>query len=384
MRFLACRSSRMAALTTSLLAALAGAACGGDKDPVHDARPAVDPQLVLRDLAEVVIVPGHRDLHARAQDLVNAARALCTAPAAATLDAAQDAWRATRAPWKRSEAFGFGPVDDLRIDTALDFWPARASSIETELAKTDPVAENYAATLGDTLRGLPVMEYILFDHDGGDGAVLAALQDENGQATRTCQYVVALAVDVELRARTLLEAWDPASGDFAGELARAGIGSTVYADRAKAISAVVNAFVQLVQTVEGIKLATPLGLRDGGTPQPQAAESWRSGNSQQDIIDNLAGVRSMYTTAYGERTGTSFHDAVAALDPALDAAILAQLDATDAAVAAIALPLDRAVSEAPETVDAAFQSAKELFRLLAVDMVTLLGVTLSFSDNDGD
>jgi uncharacterized protein len=376
------------ARSSALLCALAAAACGGGggQDPAHDARPAVDPQLLLRDVGEVVIVPGYRELHGRAQALVSATRALCMAPAAGTLDAAQDAWRATRGPWKRSEAFGFGPVKDLRIDSAVDFWPARVSSIEGELAKTEPVPvpENYAASLGDTVKGLPVMEYILFDHDGGDSAVLATLQDANGQATRTCQYALALAVDVELRAKTLLDAWDPAGGDFAGELATAGIGSAVYVDRAKAISAIVNAFVQLVQTVEGIKLATPLGLRNGGTPQPQAAESWRSDNSRQDIVDNLAGVRSMYTTSYGGRTGVSFHDAVAALDPPLDAAILAQLDAADAAVAAIALPLDQAVTEAPETVDAAFQSVKELFRLMAVDMVTVLGVTLSFSDNDGD
>lgn len=376
---------RLSPVLSMVLSVLA-AACGGSggKDSPYDARPAVDPQLLLRDVGEVVIVPGYRELHARAQALVTATRALCTAPAAGTLDAAQDAWRATRGPWKRSEAFGFGPVKDLRIDTAVDFWPARPSSIEAELAKTDPVPETYAASLGDTVKGLPVMEYILFDHEGGDSAVLATLQDANGQATRTCQYVLALAVDVELRARTLLDAWDPAGGDFAGELARAGIGGTVYVDRAKAISAIVNAFVQLVQTVEGIKLATPLGLRDGGTPQPQAAESWRSDNSRQDILDNLAGVRSMYTTSYGERTGVSFHDAVAALDPALDAAIMAQFDAADAAVAAIALPLDQAVIDAPETVDAAFQSVKELFRLMAVDMVAVLGVTLSFSDNDGD
>jgi predicted lipoprotein len=369
-----------------ILSALAAGACGGGggKDSPYDARPAVDPQLVLRDLGEVVILPGYRELHQRAQALLGATRTLCTTPAADTLDAAQEAWRATRVPWKRSEAFAFGPVKDLRIDTAVDFWPARVSSIEAELAKADPVPETYAATLGDTLKGLPVMEYILFDHDGGDDAVLARLQDAGGQPTRTCQYVVALAVDLELRVKTLLEAWDPASGNFAAELATAGIGSTVYVDRAKAISAVVNAFVLLVQTVEGIKLATPLGLRDGGTPQPQAAETWRSDNSRQDILDNLAGVRSMYTTSFDGRTGTSFHDAVATLDPALDAAIMAQFDAADAAVAAIALPLDQAVIEAPETVDAAFQSVKELFRLMAVDMVAVLGVTLSFSDNDGD
>ena len=273
---------------------------------------------------------------------------------------------------------------DLRIDTAVDFWPIRVSSIEAELVKTDPVPEGYAATLGDTVKGLPVLEYILFDPASDDAAVLARLADEAGQPTRTCAYVVALAVDIEARALALRDAWEPAKGDFAGELARAGVDSETYPERAKAINAVVNAFVLLVQEVEGIKLATPLGLRNAGEPQPELAESWRSDGSRQDMLDNLAGVRSMYLTTYDGRTGLSFHDAVAARDPELAAAIVAQLDATEAAVAAIALPLDRAVLETPEVVNAAFESTKELFRLMAVDMVTVLGVTLGFSDNDGD
>lgn len=366
-------------------------ACGGGSDtsPSGDAAPQLDPQAVLRDLGDVVIVPTYRELHARAQTLTGAARALCTtAPSADTLAAAQDAWRAVRVPWKQSEAFAFGPVADLRIDTAVDFWPIRTTSVDAELAKTTPVPEDYAATLGDTVRGLPVLEYLLFDAEGGDEAVLARLiaQDEEGndQPSRTCDYALALAVDIELRARTLLEAWEADGGDFAGELARAGMGSQAYPERAQAINAVVNAFVQLVQEVEGIKLATPLGLRDGGTPQPQTAESWRSANSRQDALDNLAGVRSMYTTTYGERSGASFHDAVAVLDAELDAAILAQMDAAEAALRAIELPLAQAVVDTPEAVDAAFQSTKELLRLMSVDMVNVLGVTLSFSDNDGD
>lgn len=367
---------------------LALSACSDKNTNDGDAGPAaglVDPQAVLRDLGEMVILPIHRDLHARAQALTSATRALCQAPAEDTLAAVQDAWRAVRVPWKRSEAFAFGPVVDLRIDSAVDFWPIRVSSIDAELIKTDPVPEDYAATLGDTVKGLPVLEYLLFDPQNGPAGVLARLVSESdGQPTRTCDYVIALAVDIELRARTLVEAWEPDGGDFAGELARAGVGGAAYPERAQAINAVVNGFVQLLQEVEGMKLATPLGLRDGGTAQPQAAESWRSGNSRQDILDNLAGVRSMYTTAHDGRTGASFHEAVAVLDAQLDASILARMDATVAAVEAIELPLHQAVVEAPETVDAAFQSTKELYRLMAVDMVTVLGVTLTFSDNDGD
>ncbi|WP_428268346.1 imelysin family protein [Haliangium sp.] len=376
-------------VVVALTAAVLAAACASSESPPQqqDAAASPDPQAVLRDLGEIVIVPTLSEFHVSAQALTTATRALCEAPDADRLTAARDAWRAARSPWKRSEAFAFGPVVDLRIDSAVDFWPIRLSSVQAELALDTPVPEDYVATLGDTLKGMPVMEYILFDttDGGGDEALLARLtQADSTEGSRTCDYLVALAVDVELRAKYLYEAWDAGSGDFVGELARAGEDSTVYPERAMAISAVVNAFVQLVQQVEGDKLAAPLGLRDGGVPQPQAAETWRSDNSRQDILDNLAGVRSMYTTTYGGSSGASFQGAVAAIDPALNASILAQFDAAEAAVGAITVPLDQAVADTPNDVDTAFQASKELLRLMAVDMVNTLGVTLSFSDNDGD
>ncbi|GAB4561571.1 MAG: imelysin family protein [Haliangiales bacterium] len=380
------------------------AACSDDKPStpgpggdVIDAAVSPEPEAVLRDLGEIVIVPTLEQLHQRAGELVVASRALCEAPGSAGLDSARAAWRAARAPWKQSEAFRFGPVIDLRVDSAVDFWPLRLSSVQAELAKDTPVPEDYASTLGDTVKGLPVIEYLLFD--GGDvgadatqedidAAVLARLaSSEDGAeptATRTCDYLVALSVDVELRAKLLRDAWSPDGDNFVDALASSGEAGGAYDDRGKAISAIVNAFVQLIQEVEGTKLATPLGLRDGGTPQPEAAESWRSGNSRQDILDNLAGIQSVYQTRYGDTTGASFERAVAAIDPALDSAIRAQLSAAIAAVEAIEGPLDEAVVDAPAAVDAAFQANKELLRYMAVDMVNVLGVTLSFSDNDGD
>lgn len=389
---LATRSVLAPYLLPLALLVSAAPACSDEGSPSKgpDANRGPDVQDVLRDLANVVIVPAYDDFRASAEQLEAATRSLCAAPDAAQLTALRGQWRDTRALWKRAEAHEFGPAADLRIDTAVDFWPVRASSVDIELAKTDPVPEDYATTLGDTLKGLPVMEYILYDgasaaDDADTESVLARLVDaETGEPTRTCAYLVALSVDVHAKATTLYQAWAPEGENFAAELATAGQGSTAYPDRAKAVSAVVNDFVYLIQEVESVKLAEPLGKRAGDVPQPDAVESARSDSSRADIAANLAGVRAVYTCTRGDTTGASFQAAVAALNPELDAAIMAQLDDADAKVAAIALPLERAVVEDAAPVEAAFESTKELFRLMAVDMVNLLGVTLNFSDNDGD
>ena len=54
------------------------------------------------------------------------------------------------------------------------------------------------------------------------------------------------------------------------------------------------------------------------------------------------------------------------------------------AVADVPPPLRTAFSGSPQQVEVAWTRAKELKRALGTEVVGVLGVTLSFSDNDGD
>jgi hypothetical protein len=54
------------------------------------------------------------------------------------------------------------------------------------------------------------------------------------------------------------------------------------------------------------------------------------------------------------------------------------------ATQAIPEPLHRAVAEAPAPVERAYAEVGQLLRLVEVDMMNVLGITLLFNDNDGD
>jgi hypothetical protein len=343
-----------------------------DSTPPPDARP------ILRDVADVVIVPTYAELAVEAVGLSEAVANLCAAPAGTTLSAAQDAWRKTRDPLKRGEAFAFGPIEELRIDSSIDFWPARAEAVDGALGATEPVTDALIDSAASAAKGLPAIEYLLFDPSGEDESVLTRLADNGG---RNCDYLAALARDVAEHAEELHAAWDPAASDYRGQLVNAGDGSTAYPTLHAGVSTLVDNLIQGALLVEGMKLAKPLGKRDGGTPQPDSVESHFSHRGKDEILINLVGIKAVYTT---DRRGASLSERVRTQRPDLDDAILAQIDTCTATVGAIATPLETAVVEEPAAVESAFACTKELARLLQVDLATLVGVTPTFTDNDGD
>lgn len=345
----------------------------GCSDPVE--RPDTRRQL-LTDVTDVVYLPTLRAFAGEAPRLVTAVDELCAAPDADRLAAAQTVWRDIRRPWKRAEAFAFGPVEDLRIDSAIDFWPIRVTDIEEEMADDTPVSAEYIAGLGASRKGLPVLEYLLF----GD---LQRLH-EDGVSNRNCAYAAALARAVADDAGRLLAAWETSGDDFRAQLIEAGAGSERYTKLAEAISDSANAIFIAVEVAESSKLARPLGRRDGGEAQPNSVESRYSGNAIADLLDNFAGIRSVYTSTYDGVSGESYSAVIAGIDSELDTQVKDYLDRCDDALSAITGPLDEAVVSTPEEVETAFQCAKDLLRLLKVDVAGALGVTPTFGDVDGD
>jgi predicted lipoprotein len=334
-----------------------------------DSTPAgVDRAQLLDDLTANVVLPTYRDFSANADELATKVDALCDAPDAARLDDARSAWRAARIPYKRSEAFALGPVVDLRIDAAVDFWPVRTGDVDEVLAGADPID---AASLGATRKGLGVMGYLLFDPEGD----VLPLLEEGGVATRRCDYARALATDVAAKATELVTAWEPSGGDYGAEL---------LADPKDGLTEVVNALLTHTQNTEGNRIGKPSGRQDGGTPQPDAVESPWSRTSLDDIKSCIDGIESVYLGSYEGAKGVSIADDVTRRSPELDPLIRQQIVELRTRVDAIPAPLAVAVTEDPESVEAAFLAAKELLRLLAADMSTALGTTPTFSDNDGD
>ena len=335
-------------------------------------------RLLLASWGDHVILPLYRDFETAAGTLDDAARSLCASPSTQSLEAAQTAWRGARAPWKQAEVFAFGPYKDepLRLGPKVDFWPVRIDSITEVLDGTDVLTPEFVATLGAAQSGLPVIEYLLYQ----PGSDLVAEFTSN---PRRCDYLLGLTADLLGHAGEMVAAWDPARGDYLAELLEAGRGSTTYSSLSMAVGEIASRMAFTVENIRADKLGRPAGTSSGGSPQPDKAESQPSGRSLDDIRNNLQTIEILYhgdeasgqlgLDFYLKKRGYHFaarmHDRLAAARLAVDA---------------IPPPLTEAVVTSPATVLAAIDELGNLQRLIQVDIINALSLTVGFNDNDGD
>ncbi len=128
---------------------------------------ALDP--VVANYVDVVVLPTYKDLKEKNSRLYDAVVALADNPSDAAFEAACNAWMAAREPWEESEAFLFGPVDELGLDPNMDSWPLDQNAIvqilnsqkwsDLEWSEGDDDAKVESA---QNVRGFHTLEFLLF------------------------------------------------------------------------------------------------------------------------------------------------------------------------------------------------------------------------------
>jgi predicted lipoprotein len=336
----------------------------------------------LRQATEQVIIPTYSDLAERSAELSGLLAELALAPQQTSLSDVRQQYLATRGPLAESQAFGFGPADELRSAAAIDQQPIDGPKIEAELAGTAELTVSYLARIGANKRGLHAVEYLLFPE--GDVELEAALLDASEAGERRRQFLAAAGALVAESAAALRDAWAPDAGDYGRRFAEPGGADSVSADVQAGLDTLLNQAIFLSEVVANTKLGKPLGSATGGAIDPSAQESERSGASLSDALGNLRGVRNVYLGTRDGSTGPSLSTLVRAKSPATDLRARRALEEAEASLLAVPEPLTVALTDSPQLVSAALEAVKTLKRLLATEVLGTLGASLKFNDNDGD
>ena len=365
-------------LTATLL--ILGLGCGGGATPIptNTEDPLATPTPVratqgevLQSLTSQVILPGYKAAADGMALLNQSVDALCSDPSEAGLDAARDAWRAARQAWLRTESYRFGPAMDRRSISVVDWWPIDPEKIDRNLARDEEVtAEQVTEFLPATQRGLSAAEYLLF----GEGST--SLSD--GSDPQRCSYVQAVGVATSGEVAGILEDWqgtEEASGYasyFDGTASLSLIDSDAEAE-------IVRSLVFQVRTIANMRLGAGLGIDT--EPDASAIPEGGAGNSQEDLLNQLDGIAAVYRGADG---GMGLSARVTAVSPETDARMLAAIESTMEAARSLDGSIIDQLQASPAQVRALYDNMKELQRVLNTEIVSLLGVSVGFSDTDGD
>jgi predicted lipoprotein len=349
-----------AALTLPLFVAACSGGGGGDRTDALEA------------LADDHLLPAYGDLASAATGLQAAVEDLCAAPSAAALTTAQDALAGARGAWKRTEATRIGPDMARRSAEKID-WPIDAERIDELLDSSTPApltADVIGTQMSSALRGFGALEHVLFAPDAVVGL----------QAARTCEYVIAVATVAATEATAVANAWSEPTGDEpAFRDVFVGAGDAATADMV--LDDLVNESLHLTERMTDLELRVVRGAGpDAPPPDPidtdllLSIHEGRAGLGIADDLDRLAGLRTVYVDGLGPLLGDD-----------LRATVTAEIDAATAAFHALgATTLRDAATQQTLQVRAAFDAIKDLQTTIATEVVAQLGVTVGFSDADGD
>lgn len=347
---------RVLALLLAGVLAVGGAACSDDGDLPDDgaARGSADgTEEVLAGLADATIVPAYvrleDDLGTLATDLSD----LCATPSAETLATAQETWRTVARSWQLTRAGAVGPSMERRLMADVAF-RARPDPVEDLLASDEPIDTDSLRGKGSTFRGISLVESLLF----------ATAEPPDA---RTCEFLVNVV---------------PLSTD--------------------AVAAVVADWEDGYATTfaEGPE-GDPLGSVDELTNQVIACLTALDDNGIRDLVvaetlDDALSTRRDAAGAYVMAEHRALLDSVAAVvDGGLADLVEARSpetaerlrDLTAAAVEAFApLPdsIDASYTDAHDGLVAAAEAVAALKVLMTTEVASQLGITVRFSDADGD
>jgi predicted lipoprotein len=339
--------------------------------------PAFDRSAMLGQILETVILPGNSALTAAAGALDAAARGFVESPSDATLANVRSEWYSTEIAWKRVEMFQFPGM--LLIHNAIETRPARVPFIEGLIdSPADSTAPGTldAATiesLGSTSKGLGAIEYLIFESPEHAAPVLEAFT-----APARGALLVALTSNLAAKTAELERFWTPAGQNY-GQTFREN--DSEGADIQGSVSLLANRLIEQYEMVMQRKFGVPMGRTTDGVPDPESVESPLTGRSLDLLIANLESVLRTFDAGLDDYVDY-LQDAPP--ETSLSASIHSQFASVFEALDQIETPLELAVVEDSATVAAAYEEMRPLLVFLKTDMAAQLGITVTFSDADGD
>lgn len=338
-----------------------GADAGGTDAPAGTSE-------VLTAIAEGTIVPAYADLVDAFAALQADLDALCAAPSAEALATAQETWRSTQAAWQGTRGGAVGPSMDRRLMADVNF-QARPDPVEDLIAGDEPLDTEALAGKGSTFRGLSMTEALLF----GEGATVLT----TAEGARTCALLVGATPISQEAVEAVLADWTDADPPYVETFAAGAEG-----DPLASVDELAN------QVIAALTAIDDNGIRDLAVAESldDALSTRRDGPAAFTMAQHRALLASVQRVVEGDPdvAGDGLVDLVEARSPET-AARLSQAT-TDAVEALAVLPdsADAAFTDQHDDLVVASDAVAALKVLMTTEVASQLGITVRFSDADGD
>lgn len=330
-----------------------------------------DRKGMLTEMASLVIVPVYNDLHTSLSNLENAAGEFTTAPNSATLSALRSQYVEANKSFQRCSMYDFGPAMTYGIKASFNTFPTDTTKIEANIASGTYVLEDAS---NSTAIGFPALDYLLY---ASDEATIISKFSTDTYANERKNYLNDLVAKMKTEFQPVYDQWN---GSYPATFIEAD-GNDV----SSSCSHLLNEFVEEMELLKNAKIGIPSGELTGGQALPTYFEAYYSGISTTLIYENLVGLENCFTGG----TGSGFDDYIRDVEgsdvsSSLADQIIQQFSVCKSLTSAVSNPLSATASTNPEAVHELYQEIKKLVIYCKTDMTALLGILITYQDNDGD
>ncbi|MCF8277224.1 MAG: imelysin family protein [Flavobacteriales bacterium] len=340
-----------------------------------------DRVLLVQELVNNVILPRQQSAQDKTFALYNAAQAFKTDASFSNFQTLRQEWLESKKAYKLIELFNLGDVYDTYMHNKMNKWPCNTTFIDDMLADVVVLDQAYIDTKGSTAKGLPALEYLLFDPTLSETEMHMQLTSSADFARRK-DLIEAYSQDLYFKAYFLNDLWAMTGENygqtFVTNSPRSGLESPV--------NIICNALVAQAERIYASELGQALGNYNGGTPDETLAEAFRSRESLACI---RASIISLLETLNGKMDGLSDsaslrNHLIACGASATATDIEEHLSESIILIDNYNTSLAEGVTSSPQTLQEIRSHIQNVVVLLKTEAFPSLGITLTFNDNDGD
>lgn len=356
-----------------LLILLVLTAC--DNSTSSDNQTDFDRSEMLSNYGNNIILPAFEEMQTAVEELQTAAGNFENEPTAEQLENLQKALKDARLAWQDVSPFQFGPAESVLLRASLNTYPTDADKISDNISSGDYSLGNID---NRDAAGLPTLGYLL--HGVGDSnEEITAMYTTDSEAENRMNYLLDNITYIKNKIDTATNEWQSSGGNYIGMfLSEENAGTDV----GSSLGMLINNYVRHYErfTRDG-KIGIPSGIRSAGTPRPLAVEAYYGGYSLELAIANLKQIERIFNGGEGKGLADNI-EALGAQD--LSDEINAQIDDAHSALEQLSDPLSQQIKENNDPVLTAHNELQGLVSLIKADMTSILGITITYQDNDGD
>jgi predicted lipoprotein len=274
----------------------------------------------------------------------------------------------------------FGPEASISLRSYINTYPVTISKLDANIASGSYDLEQFG---NKDAQGFPAIDYLLNGIASTNAGVITNYTTD-AQATSRKQYLQALATKMLTKVTDVKTAWNTYRNTYV---------SSTGTDAGSSISLTTNAFIQYYERyLRSGKVGLPAGSMTG-VAAPTLTEAYYTPTLSKELaVAAMNAVKNFYNgKGYSNNTdGMGFNDYLMAIGTkdqngkAMATVINDNLTSASNSLSSFPATIRAGVSNNRPEILAIYEQLQAIVPLLKVDMVSAFGISITFTDNDGD